>query len=42
MYLDPSMKNTMSPKKMTHPPEKIQYDIESQIEYIEKTIQDLI
>jgi len=41
-YLDPSMKNTASQKKTTHPPKEIQYDIEGQIENIDKTIQDLI
>jgi len=40
-YLDPSMKNMASPTKTTHHPEDIQYDIENQIENIEKTIQDL-
>ena len=38
---DLSMKSTMSLKKTTHPSEEIQYDTESQIENIEKTIQNL-
>ena len=40
-YLDPSMKNTLLLERTTHPLEEIRYQIESQIENIETTIQIL-